>query len=296
LVDRLHETQVVLLPSTGTLTVEELRGQFPSGPLYACDFYIRGAESWDDVPGGYRHDGIVNVDHHAPTPRMARRVSSTNLALDLVRHQGPAQPRVPVAIHHTDCDSVLSAAIVAGVLPADDHFGAAAIAADHTGQADPIADLLQAIGKQRDLTLSLENLDRLMRGRDLEPEARDLLREREAERQTVQKLVENGRFRHEEGLSWAIVDETVDAALLPPLLPDARLIALFQSAPVGWLVKLRLGLAAPEGATLNAMRVSDFDPHYGGRWNAGANIRSGGIPEGPNTYVAFLLSRIDKLK
>jgi len=142
---------------------------------------------------------------------------------------------------------------------------------------------------------SLENLKRLTENRPLEPKAARHLEERLRERSFVKGLVEKGCFEQEGGLAWATVRDRLDAAFLPSLLPKAELIALFQPHPDGWVVKLRLGNAAPTGASIHQMDVQDFDPNYGGRWNAGANARAGGTEAGPREYVPFLLGRMDRL-
>lgn len=79
-----------------------------------------------------------------------------------VHEHGPASRADIVVIDHSDCDSILCAWLVSGRLEPDDRFGAAAIAADHTGAADPIADLLQAIEYRRDLELSFRSLNTLL--------------------------------------------------------------------------------------------------------------------------------------
>ncbi|MEP6509481.1 MAG: hypothetical protein ABJC63_14750 [Gemmatimonadales bacterium] len=110
------------------------------GPIVACDFYVVGAESGNEVPGGYQIETVLNVDHHAPTPRMTRCVSSTNLA-DHVKALGLTSRDSLVIVSHTDCDSVLSSCIMAGELEPDAQFGEAAIAADHSGETNEIADV-----------------------------------------------------------------------------------------------------------------------------------------------------------
>ena len=41
-----------------------------SRTIYVCDFYVTGAEQGIPEPGGFRIGRILNVDHHAPHPRM----------------------------------------------------------------------------------------------------------------------------------------------------------------------------------------------------------------------------------
>ncbi|MBA2355090.1 MAG: hypothetical protein H0V80_10530 [Acidobacteria bacterium] len=53
-----------------------------------------------------------------------------------------------------------------------EEYGAAAIAADHTGDEIPIADLLQALDDERNLDVSYSSLARLQKRQSLEPVAR----------------------------------------------------------------------------------------------------------------------------
>ena len=83
---------------------------------------------------------------------MARPVSSANLALDwrAASANTPTESRkaaeqAVVVINHTDCDSILSSGIVSGLLDALPAYGRAALAADHTGEENAIADTLQAL-------------------------------------------------------------------------------------------------------------------------------------------------------
>jgi hypothetical protein len=157
-----------LIDLTSRVSPSHLLQQFPDRLVFACDFRVDGIERGREVPGGYQLGNIVNVDHHAPTPRMMRPVSSTNLATERVRALGPAPEGAAVVINHTDCDSVLSGGIMAGLLEADDRLGEAAIAADHTGASNPIADLLQSLEPVRDLDLASRSLQRLLSGLPLE--------------------------------------------------------------------------------------------------------------------------------
>ena len=113
-----------LLPSASRVTADELSRSIESD-ICACDFYVEGAEAGVEVPGGYQLGGILSIDHHAPGSRMARVVSSANLAIAHVRQSG--LPAGQIVINHTDCDSILSSGVAAGRLEPADHFGEAAI-------------------------------------------------------------------------------------------------------------------------------------------------------------------------
>lgn len=62
--------------------------------------------------------------------------------------------------------------------------------------------------------------------------------------------------------------------------------------PGAWDVKLRLGQAAPKEWTLHSLGVFNFDPAFGGRWNAGSNSRADGTTVPPDEYAAVLLAKM----
>jgi hypothetical protein len=260
---------------------------------WACDFYVDGAEQGRDVAAGYALDGLTNVDHHAPTARMARELSSTTLALAHVTAHGIAAPGDVVVINHVDCDSVLSAAILSGRLPADPRYDRAAIAADHTGTEEPIADLLQGLEDHRDLERSLAALAALERGRPLPPHARAALDARRRGRDAARRLVASPACTAHDGLAVLALDEDVDTEFVPALLPAAWLILMHRPRGTGrWSIKLRLGRAAAPGFTLHTLALRDVDPAFGGRWNAGSNRRGGGTTIPPERYVALVAERL----
>jgi hypothetical protein len=289
------ERPIHLLPTTSRVHAPELEALHPSGLIVACDFYVEGIERGEEVVGGYRMGRILNLDHHAPTPRMARPISSTNLALEWVAAGGARGEEAVVLLNHTDCDSVLSGAIAAGRLPLDPAFGEAAIAADHTGEQNPVADLLQALDRGHDLEFALKSLDALLSGRALEGAAADALERRRRERGAAEALVEGGRFERAGKLAFAILEAPVPGEFFPALLPDAAVILTtspLRRRPGYWQVRLRLGRAAPAGLTLERLEIGRFDPHYGGRWNAGSNRRAGGTGIEPQRYAELLAERL----
>jgi hypothetical protein len=152
---------------------------------------VSGAEHGQEVAGGFLLGDVLNIDHHAPSPRMDRPVSSATLAIAHLRAAG--LPHGTIVLNHTDCDSILSAGIASGRLAPEDRFSEAAIAADHTGADNEIADLLQALDGRRDLRLSFRSLDRLLRGESLEKTAEDGLAERR--RQTAAGVVRRGGWQ-----------------------------------------------------------------------------------------------------
>jgi hypothetical protein len=296
-VSRLNRWPVTLLPEAQSVSPEELIARYPDTRIVACDFYVTGAENGEAIPSGFRLGPIDNVDHHAPVPSMRRAISSANLAIRHVDAFGALEGAGPVVIHHTDCDSVLSSSIVQGILLPDLRFGSAAIAADHTGQENAIADLLQSMERYRDLELSLVALARLMSGEPLPIEAAVALQQRMEERRIAERAVEAGEFRWSGSVAYAEIDHSLDTAFLPPLLPEAKVVMV--ARPTGdealpWKIKLRLGLAAPEGASILDIGLTDFDPSFGGRWNAGSNRRAGGTSIPPEEYAEFLNAATSK--
>lgn len=282
--------------------------------VLACDFYISGAEHAEPVTGGYSFGRVVNIDHHAPTSAMRRRISSTNLALERLSKCGEEPDDSVVIISHTDCDSVLSSGIVSGELPPDPRLGLAAIAADHTGEANVIADMLQELDNIRSVNLrdnpkfALEesgssylrychDLVRryLERGEDgLDERAQGAIERRKRKRDAAREAVARGEFAMSNGLASATLAEKLDGELFPALLPDALVILLTtrRDGVSRWDSKIWLGLAAPEGSSLHDLDIRSFDSAFGGRWNAGSNRRNGGTAIAPKEYANLLECRL----
>src|SRR5690606_12118354 len=219
--DVLHKSnllQPTLIHASQFVFRDKLEQKFPEGRIYVCDAYVKDIEHGQEVIGGYEMGRCINIDHHAPVVKMSRIISSTPLAIERVTSIGVASNQGQVVINHTDCDSVLSSAIILGILPPELEFGLAAIAADHTGQSNQIADVLQPCAKLRDFNFSLRNLAKLLQGEQLENEAQELYEERMHQRKTAQELVGSGQFKMlPNGVAWAIVDTRLDGALLPSL-------------------------------------------------------------------------------
>lgn len=121
---------------------------------------------------------VVNVDHHAPEIWNARQVSSGTYAFraELFR------PGVfgknsdwELVITHTDTDSVLTAMMLSGKVPREFYQEAhqAVIAADHTGEASNLGDLLSASQYAHDLSLSVGLVDAYFDARRKEGSAFD---------------------------------------------------------------------------------------------------------------------------
>ncbi|MEO5589924.1 MAG: hypothetical protein ABIS03_10090, partial [Gemmatimonadaceae bacterium] len=230
----------------------------------ACDIYIEGAELGREVPGGYEIDGIVNIDHHAPGERMRRLVSSTNLAIEQIKETGPAQNGTLIVVSHTDCDSVLSSAIMAGELPPEPRFGQAAISADHTGVMNELADVLQSLEHRRDLYFSLRNLRKLLDGQPLDRTAQPAYAARLEKREAAAAAVSNRQVALDGNLAFGVLDAKIDGELFPAHFPAAAVILLISRRPRSdlWEARMRLGLTAPAGASLHQLGTERFDPAF----------------------------------
>ena len=276
--------------------------------IYVCDTDVENITNGTRQTYGYEDGDIVNIDHHIPSKEMERAVSTTNLVIEyLAAHQGQAikKDKNVVLINHKDADAVLSALILSGVLNPEPGFGEAAVAADHTGEENGIADLLQAIEHEGDLEFSVRNLGLYLSGNAVELRAAELVEGRLAERKAMRDLVENGKFQLEGNIAYGVFDgQSGDAAFLPALLPDSMLILAFN--PLGadptdgimrWAVKIRAGVNVPEGFSLKDPRLGlqEIDPEFSGRWNAGSNKAKGvGTALSPSEYVEKVGQKLEE--
>lgn len=294
----------LIMPLRGTISAGEVEAACPGdGRIFACDFYVQGAEQGTLEGGGLRIGRVLNVDHHAPITEMEREVTSTMLAAEFVRQHGEDVIRDGcVVINHTDCDSILSSAIMAGALPPDDRYVDASVDADHTGAANLIADVLQALDESRRGTRTqaqyVESLDCVMRldaGRELPVAAMHALQRHGERREAARELVHSGRVRVEGGVAFARSDVEIDGAFFPALLPNAQVIVLAspnRDDPTRFTIKVRRGRAAPDGVTLHKLGITALDTNYGGRWNAGSNKRDGGTHIVPEAFARHLREQL----
>jgi hypothetical protein len=297
------DVRPTIAPLRPYTSAEQLEALCPDeGEIFACDFYVTGAEQGVIAPGGLRLGRILNVDHHAPIARMEAEVTSTMLAAQYLNAGGEVDPLGSVVIHHTDCDSVLSSAMMLGILPPDPDLVNASVCADHTGAAHPVADLLQALDDGRGGTRTLEqyatslrNLRALLNREPLEDEAVAALARRERRRAAAMALVDSRTFDidAERLVAFAVSDGSIDSAFFPAQLRHVAVIMLaHRRDDTRWTVKLRLGGRQLPGLTLHTLGVTDWDPRFGGRWNAGSNGRGGGTSIRPRDYAERLRERV----
>ena len=190
-----------------------------------------------------------------------------------------------------------------GLLPADPELVASSVAADHTGEEDAVADLLQALdeGRRDDRSPeqyleSVQAVENLRAGRPLGEAATEALERRRMRRELALELKD--RFEVRDGVAFTVTDHSIDSAFFPALVPEAAVVMVAcpnVADPTRWTIKLRLGERAPRGLTLHALKITDWDPSFGGRWNAGSNGRGGGTDLAPADYAAKLRARLTKL-
>lgn len=292
-----------IVPLKSRIELRALEHDFPSpGRIYACDFYIQEAERGSAVPGGLELGRVVNIDHHAPLERMRRQITSTALAAEFLESGARVEPGSYVVINHTDCDSILSSALLTHLVPLNQKLVDASVAADHTGEENAIADLLQALDDSRegDRTVdqyaqSLQNLRLLLEGKPAGPDAQAALAARMTKRKESERAVSSGRIREDGPVAFGLVDSEIDSAFYPALFPGSSLIVVacpYMPDPSKWIVKVRLGSAAPLGMTLHSLGISEFDPAFGGRWNAGSTKRAGGTTVDPRRYLEEMQLRV----
>lgn len=280
------------------VTSSELKKLFPNKKIFICDFYLDKAESGRRIIGGFEYDGITCIDHHFPISEMEKYVSSTNFAIEYVNKFGPAPKDSIIIIHHTDTDSILSSGILAGILKPIKKYIKSAIAADHTGEDDGIADLLQYAQRKKDIQFSFRNFMLFLGGKEIELQAKTLRRERLSDRHLAKRLVKEGKIKKIGNIALLTLDKKFDSALMPALLPDAKVVIVARSHDSDkkrWIIKVRLGLNVPQGLTLTKI-MDGLDPNYGGRWNAGNNQREGrGTELSPEKYAEMVNRSIDKI-
>lgn len=262
-------------------------------PIEAADVYLEIKGQAMPLLLGYEYqlpDGrkVYSYDHHGPDIRMNRQVSSASLACQqMLRGSAPFSHAFGT---HTDADSILSFFIL---LTGSTDIGLceSAIAADHTGAENPIADALQAVSELRDLELSFTCLQACLEEKALPDKAVQLLETRLHDRARALKYVREGVIQYAgHGVYVGKFEAIIPGELFPALLPDAKVIVLVSSLSSGFKeIKVRAGLMFPEGHSLNLLGLTG----YGGRWNAGSTKRFGGTPsDAVDSFINYLLAQV----
>lgn len=296
--------EIELLPESNDHTVESLKLRAHDSQIIVCDFAIHEIAKFrqdiiSKIIGGYLCDGIIIIDHHAPTSEMAIAITSTNLACDFVQSDRyKTIESSTIFLNHTDTDSLLSSSIIRGLLKPEERYKVAALAADHTGEENDIADLLEALKIKRDIGFSLRNLELLIRKQELDPEAKELLKQRQRQRDIAKRMVEDGSFKETDGIYWYESKQHIGLDFFVPLLPSAKAIVLgipFDQKPGYREIKVRLGKSTSNEHALNRISFSEEDDFgFGGRWNAGNNKRNGGTTKFTEECAKIIAKYINK--
>jgi len=275
---------------------------------------VRTPYGYECSKGGLK---LTVIDHHVSDPDLSK-VSTGNLCLEYYRvyPEGPPQGS-RIGITHGDCDSVISAALMLGVVPPDTAFGEAVMAADHTFGRNQIADLLQSIevippgGKvvhafndglsEVSLEQSIRNLGLLLQGKALDPSVDEALAARQACRDAWSARLNAGQIRQlSNGTCVAILDGPQSHDPVPEflvgMLPEATLFLVFHEVPNDRTfnqVRAVAGEAAPEVLDIGDRKLisEDLVARFGGRKDAGSNRRGGLSFTGDPTAVAEEIDR-----
>lgn len=272
------EKLYTLFPTASKVTEKDIRTLVPEGKVFACDFYVQGFEDGHIKDSGICKNDIFNIDHHADVPSMRQMISSGTLAIRHIKAHG-LDTTAPIFINHTDADSMISSLIMSGVLPPDEAlFGAAVIAADHTGEQNSIADLLQALDSKRDYRLSAESLFSLLAGEPLKEEVYDVLSTRYATRtQAYELALGNAHRMNLEHLAIVETDQKIAGEMFTQIFRDHLALLLIETMGDKTVCKVRLtGRGMEHSLNLHDLKLHEVLPGWGGRWNAGSNSRAGG--------------------
>lgn len=245
---------------------------------------------------------FVRIDHHIENEGTYRHISATNQAIERVKEiekkTGKRYKDVigdtPVFLTHTDADSILAALISRGIIPPKLRYGMAAIAADHTGEANRIADALMGIHRGRDIAFSHKILRKVEKRKPLGEKAQQLLSKRLEARENAKNLIP--QFQNlGDNVYYGKFPEEVDGELLPGLIDDAAVIAVAfpMESPdefPRYVVKLRAGKKFQEGYSLMQAGMETT----GGRYDATSTKRKGGVID-PDAYLQTFIERWRKL-
>lgn len=295
LIKKLRKNSIRLIDEKQFISLKELEKY--QRKILVCDAYVEGIEKATPEKGGFRKGNIFVLDHHIPIEQFERNISSTNLAIDYVKKNGAISEDTMIIINHTDCDSILSSLIMRKVLLPGKRFGEAAIEADHTGKKNKIADLLQALQYERNIEFSLKNLQLLLDKKPLELKAQELLQKRYRQRKEIKKIVDKKEFKKSGEVFYIEINKRIDPNFLIPLFPEAKIILSFsphQKNSNCLEVRMRRGMAASKKLKLNKIGINEFDPKWGGRWNAGSNKRGGGTKLSANKYAKILNCKLQR--
>lgn len=296
--------RIVILPTQSVVTPDTLRQAVTEGRICACDFYIEGIEKeesqyYGDSPVikdsyGIQRAEFLNIDHHSSLPEMRAMISSGNLAVEYKNTQIELPDDFTVVVNHSDCDSVSSSLIILGIFDhcykKDEIFkilGEAVKCADHSGEPNVIADLLQGMESQKNFKLSAEALITLLTN-EFPDFGRAMYAKRMDLRDAISELILNPNAVKKIGNIVVVKsDSRLESELIAPFFPDAYAIISSEPKPsIGaghTLTRIRLCTRGIESRLSLLDLGINYGPdpiniNWGGRWNAGSDSRGGGSP------------------
>ncbi len=292
--------------------------------LFVVDQKVAEIESRGErLPYGYRvssgYTHITVIDHHVADPYF-ERLSTGNLVLEFFKYHPDGPPsEARILITHGDCDSVLSAGMLLKAIPPLPEFGEAVMSADHTFEANLIADLLQSIegfppigggtmalideGDCSKLTpsieLSFKSLGQLLQGKKLDDCVSHAFEGRLSARSAWESRLHNGEIRwYPNGTVVSVIPGKLTQDPYPEflkiLIPDVSLILVFHQVPEkdNFLqVRALTGNSIPGHLSLGdeSIITQELVPKFGGRKDAGSNRRGGQSFEGDPWEVARII-------
>ncbi|MFA5306986.1 MAG: hypothetical protein WC365_06075 [Candidatus Babeliales bacterium] len=281
-----NKSAITLLSLCKSIKIEDLQSQFPASTIYACDFYIEGIEKETSIIGGFRSKTIINIDHHAPIEDMANFTTSTSLAVAYVQSYGSARNDEKIVINHTDCDSILSSLVIAGILQPKEEYKYAALCADHTGEISEISEILQALEKERDLELSSQALLYFVSTGKIAQNVMPYISAYKACRERVRDFISNAYYVDD--IAVVQIDNKIQSLMLLPYFPQAKIIMAISPHslyPEKTAISIIRGPMAPKNLYINTLPLPQ---EFGGRWNMGSNKRSGGTSFPIDSYIKII--------
>lgn len=300
-VEKIGVMPFMLLDVNERYNPKYLRSLHPDGgTIYVLDFNlddegclkerIFGANG--EVLGWFYPDfNLINLDHHSDHIQFEAAVS-TAIQCNIFNQSRNRQNKSNelAILSHTDCDSILSLVALSNPnlhFQFKIAFAHAVISADHMGNENLIADVLQSIEKLRDVNQSVEVLKSLLSGKsisDLPTDIQERYAVRKGQREIAQAMVQEGLFSHAgSGVYFVESEKSIPTEIFPQYFNqagiNAKVILIGSKSPdyVGkYKIAVRAGLALPSEVSL--LKISDelslrkFG--FGGRNRAGNTGRN----------------------
>src|SRR5258706_984702 len=241
---------------------------------------------------------LLNIDHHNEYASKTKDFSTTHQVIITIQEKifNPIDPEKVVLVNHDDTDSVLSLLLSTHRnVPSKviDLFAEAAKAADHTGEPNRLANLIDSFYKTYDLDNLIPLINLLISGEKLiftDEKIQQKFEKYETQPELIKDylsvVLKNEQSQYGEGfydvetkiLRLSPKDKAIDTSRVLPItiqmdLPVSIIMtySILDSATNWWKISLRAGPSFPKGLTLEEMakqlNLEQFG--YGGRRDAG---------------------------